>query len=68
MLSRSNSRSLTSFPLNITQLFSLVFLGENASFFSYQRGKIKMAYLAYRVSQKGWDLNILENISFIEKF
>jgi len=46
-----------------------MFFWENASFSvqSYQHRKIKMAYPVYRVSQKGRDLNISENI-FYEKF
>jgi len=47
MLSRSSSRSLFFFSLKIIQLFSLVFFWENASFSSYQRGKVKMAYPVY---------------------
>jgi len=44
MLSKSNSSSLTSSPLKIIKLSSLVFFWENVSFSSYQRGKIKIAY------------------------
>jgi len=44
MFSRSNLRSLTS-PLKIILLPPLVFFWENASFSSYQRGKMKTAYI-----------------------